>query len=560
MSWTLQLYGPDGQVLKKECTHLAPGGIVGGFRWRRTPHGDGLTLDFPAHIPTLGLGSRDLVRLFVNGAAVFYGPAVENPTPRDPSFGDVNVVGASELLARRVIGPQVYRNLDVGAIARDLVQRHRHPALTYSAAHIPDTGKVLSEFSMPWRTLRQALESLGKAVAGDRGVPFGALPGGEVFFGGQVAPSLPVAFSSVADFKPLRVSGDEVATRSYLIALSRASGSAPSQTTIYPARYEAASSAGSPAQSGLPYRPGTYTLRADDPSHAQIGAEVANLVPDGADVFTNPGAYRGIAVSNQDFVNPDAATDGDGTSYASNSAAASGGYLILRVPQGSAAPPVVGFRLRYSRTEASNVQGSDHWAYLTYAYPDPAGPRDGVLYSAYAAFRVPLPVTDGKVREVAAVLPLPQEFVEEAGIGAYTASTPTPYAATLAVSWTGGGGASGTPADSFRVYDVDPIGLDLAKVDALARKALNPPAQEPAQFTLPFLLGPTPSVTLLGAPGGDLTGDVAELEGQHDEQGLTRTTVKLEQPGASETARIIRLVARERAQDAQTQLRGYLER
>ncbi|WP_344870045.1 hypothetical protein, partial [Deinococcus aetherius] len=560
MSWKLELFGPNGQTLKKTLTETSPGGVGGGFHWRRTGQGGCILLDFPGHAPALGLRNRDLLRLWVNGARQFYGVVQENPNPRDPNFGDVTVEGAGELLGRRIIGAEVYRNLDVGAIARRLVERYRHPALTYNPDLIPDTGKVLETWSLPFRTLRQALKSLGETVAGEKGVPFDVLPDGAVFFGGSLTSATPFAYADVKDFLPLRVTGDEVATRSYLIALSRASGAAPTRTWIFPVDRSGAREGppGSQTSAGLPYAPGTYTLRADDPDYAELEAEVAHLAPDGADVFTSPGAYPGATVVSGGLRSPDAARDGDLSTCADNTPGTASSYLQYDVARGVDAHPVVGFRLTYSLDLTGAPEGAEADVSLYTIYDNPAGETlnangNRVLLNGTAFFSYALANTGGQPRDVVAVTPLPQEVMQEVMPGAFTASTPTPCRAVLNVGCRTN--STAMPDGSFRVYRFEPIGLDRAKVDALARKSLNPPAQVPAQFDLPYLLAPTPVAALTGVPGGDLLGDVAELEYRHDKAGLTTSTVKLEQPGASETARLLRIIARARAQDAQTELR-----
>jgi hypothetical protein len=571
MSWQLDLLEPDGVTPKATRTNQNPTGVLGGFGWKSSRYGNCITCDFEGHMPSLGLRNRDLVRLTINGTSVFYGPAVELPQPRDPKRGVVNLVGAADLLERRVIGPQVYNNMDVALIARDLISRHRHPALTYDPAAIPLTGKVLSEFTMPWRTLRQALESLGKTIGGDQGVPFGVWPSGVVFFGAPANPPLVLPYSAVSkSLKYLRVSGDDVVTQSYLIALSQAAGTAPSSTRNYPVGYKVESSGVALTVSeintsyGVPYKPATYTVLAEDADWASVGAQATHLIPDGADVITTPGVNLPVPQYVGGLLNSANALDGNVTTYAENDPAEANSYIQFRQEMGVNEDPIIGFRLVYSLTLGNGLYQNE--VTLQYSYPNPAGqtpsPRGGgamMLLYGTATFDFRLASTQGELRELIAVRPMPDEFLTDTLNGPFTATTPTP----LIVSLNAGVNSIGTehlPAGAFKIYSFEPIRLDRAKVDTLARKYLVPPAQEPTEFILPYLLGPTPSVTLTGLPGGNLTGDVAEIEGKHDSKGLTQSIVKLEQPGASEASRIIRLVARGRAGDAQTELRGYLER
>lgn len=517
-------------------------------------------------MPTLGARNRDLVRLWVDGVAQFYGPITESPHPRDPGFGDLNVVGAAELLGRRVIGPEVYLNQDIALIVRDLVQRYRHPALGYSEAYVPLTGKVLSRFSAPWRTLQQALDTLGKCIDGDAGVPFGVLPDGTFFFGFQIAPDTPIPYSSVQGLQWLRVSGDEVVTRSYLIALNKQSGAAWRNSFIYPVGYNfGAENTVTASGGGLPYKPGTYVLMADDPDWPELGAQTASLVPDGADVLTTPGAYAdapGVTLIVRNYGTPEAARDPNPETYAENTAGTSLAYQYEHVA-GVDAHPFVGFRLLYSLDESRLPAGAyTREITLLYTYQAPGTGRDGqpALVTGRATFNFDLPGTGANRRELVVLVPLPAEIAEVVLRAPLTATSRTTYRATMNLDLTNiNDPPIPIPAGTLRLYRWEPIGLDRVKADTLARKLLLPPAQEPTEITLPYLLGPVPGIVLTGAPGGDLAGDVAELSYRHDAQGLRTTTVKLEQPGVSKTSRVIRLAAKGRAHDAQTQLRGFLE-
>jgi len=112
--------------------------------------------------------------------------------------------------------------------------------------------------------------------------------------------------------------------------------------------------------------------------------------------------------------------------------------------------------------------------------------------------------------------------------------------------------SSTTAKGKLRIYELAPIYLSAVKVQAYAHSLLRLPARLPAELRVPRLLIPAPAVTVTGVPGGDLTADVAEYAYEHSSSNLTTTTVKLEQNGASETARILRLVAQDRATDTGT--------
>lgn len=572
MSWILEIQRGGGGPVSVTSTPQDPRGVLGGFKWRTAGSGDCITCEFDAFVDQLGLRNRDLITVSLGIQPLFFGPVVELPHPRDPRRGKVNAVGARELLGRRVIGRDKYTNYDVGAIARDLAMNYRHPALRFDPALIPDTGRVLSEFTMPWRTLEQALDTLSKSVGGDRPLPFGVQADGRIFFGNFSDATLELSVAELSDLQWLRVSGDEVVTSSYLIALNKLSGTEPLRIGNYPIGYVEDSdfiitrpTATGISRYGAKYDPATYVMRADDPNWSGLQTEAANLVPDGADVLNAPGVGIPSPSYLIGLVNPAALSDGDPATFAQNDPAAADHIAQYNLPIGASSDPVIGFRLVYSLSLAGYAGEWKGEATLEYSYPNPAGEtpdRDGdpqLLYGTLI-FDYRIPDTKGAMQEIIAICPMSEQMMAATLNGPLIVSTPTPYAVALNAGVNVANPSVKLPASAYKVYSFEPIFLDRPKVDTLARKFLRPPAQEPTELTLRGLRSPMFSVTLTDAPGGAVTGTVAEIEGSMDPKEGVKTVIKLEQPGASVQARMLRLVAVSRAQDAQTQLRGFLER
>lgn len=567
MPWDLYIQRGGGGPTIETRTELDPHGVLGGFTWRTAKSGDCVSCEFDALVPQLGLRNRDLISLWVNATPVFFGPVVELPHPRDPRRGAVSAVGARELLSRRVIRNDVFVNQDVGTIARTLVLRYAHPALIYDPDLIPNTGRVLSEFRMPWRTLEQALDTLSKSVGDAQPLPFGVRADGRVFFGRFSAETVDLSMADLTDLQWLRVSGDEVVTRSYMVALSRLSGTPPGTIQHYPLGYQEVEGQAPPddlgvKQFGAAYTPATYVLQTDDLDWNDLDLEAANLVPDGADVIAAPG---GVLPERADGL-VDAANfrDGDPATFAANDGAASNHDVLYNLPEGVSANPVIGCRLVYSLDKGALAGRIGDSVSLYYSYPNPAGPTPipgggSFVELATLNFRFPIADTRGERREIVAVCPISEEMLRGVMNGPFTTGTHRPYQAFVQAT-VGVGAESPLPAGSYKIYSFEPLFLDLQKVDTLARKFLHPPAQAPTELTVPGLLPPMFSVTVQDAPGGPVVGDVAEIEGQLLPDGGMKTVIKLEQPDASVEARMLRLVARDRAQDAQTQLRGFLER
>lgn len=563
MTWTLDILNPDGSP-RATRSNAAPGGVWDGFVWKWSRYGDCLTLNFDAVMPDLGVRNRDILALAIDGVPVFKGPVVEAPHPRDPRRGTVNAVGCSALLYRRVIGQDTYQNVDVAVIVRDLIQKYRHPAITFNAARIPDTGKILTSFRMPWRPLGKALELLAKTVAGENGVPFGVLPSGEFFFGADQTPSVPIPYSAVSGLKYLRVSGDEVITSNYMVFLTRPAGTPYSRVEQY-RKITTRDSGGAVTdvreEPQYTYVPATYIYRADDPDAALYGLETATLVPGGADIFS-PVPNASLTANGTNLTNPGNVLDGDTATFAAHADGAYFSEFVLQQAAGLAAPQITGFRARYRLQGGTGIPGLRVTMWITYDFqvvePQPGG--GSVTREYRTRFYWDLPDTSEGPIEVVGVMPLPADDLGIVHPGSFTPTDPTFLKTEIYVTVRQSESVNTPiPADTFRLYDIQPLGLDFEKLDTIARKALSPPVQEPTEFTLPYLLGVTPTITLTGLPGGDQTGDVVELEGRHDGKALRSTTVKLEQPGASESARIIRLVAKERAVDAQDDLRAFLE-
>ncbi|MCD0165967.1 hypothetical protein [Deinococcus sp. 12RED42] len=550
-------------TVKATRTQDQPTGIVGGFTWNSTRLLDGITAELRARAPDLGVRNRDLIRLSIGGQPIFYGPVVECPHPRDPNFGDVKLVGASDLLSRRIIGNEIYENVDVAVIVRALVQKYRHPAVAYDETLIPLTGRTLTKFSMPFRKLGQALDTLGKTLDTQRGVPFGVLPDGRFFFATPEPPTLTLGVNDVQNLALLTVSGDDAITEMTLIALSRASGTAPNVVSVYPAGYGAGTitpggivTRGGFTARGVPYQPATYTLKTVAAGFETYGLQDAAIVPDGSDVLTRTLPLNDVL--NDGFTDIANAMDGSGTTYAQNDGVSRSPYLQFRVPAGANADPVVGMRALYS-LDMNGLNASSFPGEITlqYSFPDPTG---ATAYFATAAFDFHLTDTGGAPREVTSLRPLPEEFLASLRSAPWAVDTPAPYTATVNFSFETLSGQSTVPAGRLKLYALEFIGLDRVKVDTIAQSSLRPPAQEPTEFKVTALPSALSSVTLTGHPGGNLVGDVAEIAGEHTAAGLTRLTIKLQQPGASEVSRLVRLITQEAAASAQTDLRGYIER
>ncbi|MGY2892746.1 hypothetical protein [Deinococcus sp. UYEF24] len=549
MAWTLTTRDAGGTV-KKTLTQAAPGGLVGGFAWRNQPSGDCITLDLQGFGNQTGIEDRDLVQLDVNGTLVSFGVAQEVVNPRDPSQGAYNIVGARELLGKTVMDSKRYLNLDVALIVQDIASRLLPGCILYNAALVPLTGKVLSDWYAPGLSLDKAFENLGKSVS-DAGVPTGVKASREFFFGGPDAPDISVAYGLTTDLKLLRINGADTVSKAYLLAVSGPSGATPGSV------YRDSSTATSP-----PYAFAPIAYTATDPSYAKTLTSATFLAPAGSDLLEQ--GIRGLSVANiqsNEFVDVAKLVDGDLTTFAyaqpDSGPVFDGVARAIYTFDGTQDDAVIGFRLLYSLTMGNSpqAQGADtalNRVGLTYTHDF------AVRDSAFLSW--PVAATGGQMREIIAVYPPPLQYGPPfgltlgSGVGYKVKLELDLFLSSLAAD------VSGAGAGSFKVYEFVPIRVNGVNASQLAASFLVPPASIPAEVRLPGLYTAGKGLTITGTPGGDLTGDLAEIAGEHSETALSTTIFKLAQPGTSETARLVRLIAQKQASGQSTDLRSYLGR
>jgi len=493
LSWELRVWTPNKATLKATYTDASPGGIAEGFRWSVRGDGNCEQMRFQAAPSKVDIAARDVVQLLVDGQPAFYGYIETSWPANDGRVRGYVAVGADRLLQQRLMDSTTYAEQDVGAIVRDIASRLLHPAITYDPARVPDTGRKIVMGPSILVPLAQVLSDLARSVPG---ITWGVDATGAFWFAPESS-SISVGYAEHG-LNWLPVEGEEVVTQ---VALLMALPPAPGNAEVW----ESFSGAGyGYEQRDLPNR--YYVHYYEDPSNATYGAEKAYVYRDAI----VPWAERGSNVSGT-VSNPTNASDGNAATYASGP-----GDLTATPGPGTQryAPRAT---IIYESTEAGGTATLRH-----------SCTNAGAITGDW--LRIDLPNTGGKPRLIELVLPVlgPSGFCETAG------------------TWLDMGGI---PA-SGKVYEVEFYEYDTVRLDNYARSLIRLPSQTPAEVEWPGYHPPARYLTVTGAPGGDLTGEVETWEYEWTPRRM-RSVARMGSRGADPAARAIRILADRRRKEAE---------
>lgn len=516
-------------------------GIVGGFAWSRRNDGDCLAFEVEARGDLLGIPPRGVVDFRVNGVRHFYGVAVEIPNPLSGKFGRLRAVGASELLGRTLTDDRQYDGWDVGAIARDLVTRLRHPLIL--GVSIPDIGATLKTFYMPYQPLSTVLETLAKtcpAVAGV-GVSFGVDAEGVCFFGYPAAPAaLPDALPA-----PEPVVVGDVVSRAVVILGLAPTGGAPLEP------WESVAENTPPPSPRIPL---TFTVSAER-EHATYGAERAFLAPKGVKaVKTRPGGVNWRFALGTDE-NTAALSDGNPETFLSSTGEAPAPGITPYFVRGDVTDglPVVGFRFVYSlrppiKTGYPNANVPPHQVQVTLhqrgpAFNETASPFDAAHFwpKRDGAWLFGETENDGAEKREAFVIWPPERWL----IG------PDGYPASVLylnfneqIDYQPNGAPPVVHPGTLKVYALEPVLVNLDELGPLAEANLLLPGSAPRTVKINGLVPPT------------LAGSAFDYV--HNEEVLSQTTVSIGQRGGAGLAQAVKTVADAAAEPTRQELIGQV--
>ena len=452
MSWTLHVWSPDKSTLRASYTDTAPGGIVDGFEWSVRGDGSPTAMQFKARPSLVDIRPRDIVQLVINGASAFYGVIIVSHPNNNDEIATYTATGARELIEKTSLSNGSYPAGDVSATVRSLVSGYLHPALTYDAAAIPDSGTQAEPLTtLPDQMLGDVLESYADGL----GWTWGVDADGVVFFRPRSG-SIDVPYSE-SDIAWLPALSDDVVTRGVVVVV---------QTEYGPMFY-----AHEDPQHAL-Y--GTSEILRADPSIADRQQYASLVAVDGAvdwEVYNDSSNAWVAGATDLGYL-----TDGDKQTRA---------HVYGQYTGDVCQPALTTFGLTLGLASTSYLLGIELDAEAL------NGKGLSVGYRAYISdeYKISLP-------------------------SRYSGFVPLNAAGATSVLVGARGNCSNIGAWDVAIYEAVPyVAGDL--LQETARSLIHLPTVRPAEIRLPGYVQPQPTLTVTGAPGGDVSGDVAEVRYKH---------------------------------------------
>lgn len=524
MGWTLRVYTPTGGPhvsgsLIAEYTESSPGGVVGGFRWSRAPHGDCLQMEFAAVPKLVDIPARAIVHFLVDGQSAFYGFVARGGALSSSRAEQYVVLGAARLLSQRYAYYSVSASTDTGAIVRNILSQYAHPAIRYDPSQVPNTGYTLSRFTAPWVDIATILRDLSGAAGG---VTWGVDADGYVYF--RPVNTLQAVRYEEANLQYLPVLAEEACDRVRIIIPIQPSG------VLRKVQYPMGGTSYAdpdPDQYALVYTvdlsAGTRQVDQAPSVSSSVGAVMSPIGAErsfvlGATPPLRRMAFGGwLAGTPMGFSNASNAIDGDESTYAVSTNPFGGGDLYLYVS---------GFPHGFGDTQPYEVRAM--WQILT----------------GY----------ETKVTPVFTARSDPHELIVSGARSRFKAGGGA-YYVRLQFST---GGTVYNVNDLVRVYDISVYGVDATAIDRLALALAKAPYQEPTEVSVPGHLSPATTLTITGTPSGDVSGPVAEWEYEYSvERGLW-TTARIGSQATDPQAAAIRILASTITEDRSTRLRASM--
>ncbi len=494
MGWTLRIYTPTGGPhvsgsLIAEYTENSPGGIVGGFRWSRAPHGDCLQMEFAAVPKLVGIPPRAIVHFLVNGQSAFYGFVARAWPAYDGAARGYLVVGASQLLRHRVVRAAYTTLMGTGVIVRNLISQFAHPAIRYDPAHVSDTGYALSSLKVQWVDLHQVLTDLASATPG---VSWGVDADGHIYFR---------AVSTVTSVRyedgirePLPIEALEVWDEVILIA---------------------------PRELGI----GEFTYN----TGAGYGSQRVFLV--GPELITDYAIYS----TDEVYIAPSPlCTTNRGVNWFSCTKEQARAYMDDHNPDTGIRPTWSIVRQYSTPTRAPAVYLDavvlNGCGLIAAAYLASGGSEILSLGNSYRGWvSWPTRVRDGAVTRV-----------------------------IIQPNYCYGTGAS--PSNDYALYEVGFSYWDAFAATRVAQALARAPYLSPSQVEVDGYVPPATTLVLLGAPGGDVRGPVAEVEYEYSVERGLRSLIRIGTTGgrADPAGHAIRIAASLLDQGVEQRLRRYI--
>ncbi len=524
MSWELRVWTPNKATLKATYTSASPGGIVEGFRWSVRGDGSCEQMRFSAKPSAVDIQARDIVQLLVDGQPAFYGYIETSWPAQDGRAREYAAVGAAELMRVRYTDARSWdanTYTDVADIVRDALSRWLHPGI--AGTDVRDTGGTVDASTPGPIPLHNLLTDLAKAVKTSWGVD----ATGTLFFnrpGGSAA-----AGYAQKGLRWLPVEGEEVVTQVIAWGGFRDTGAV---VTV-----ETPSSKGTIETSQG--KTGLYLVAYTAPEHSTYGAAKAFS-------FAVESAEYGVDGSVAAKVHRDLggiSVVGAGVAYCGRASGSESNLVdgdsqtSLRLKIGDTGSIGTGWVEAVIRFQLPEGFWPTAWE-LDFAFS--VNPATDAALSAFVrgqadkggGLYVPRDVSINAQSGTIKVYGGPLSSIE----GIYVRVDPATY-------------TCGSPV-YLDLKELRLWGLWMPAYKEAAKSLIRLPSQSPAEVTWDGYQPPARYLTVTGAPGGDLTGEVEVWEYELTPRRLV-SRARLGSRGADEAARAIRILADRRRQEAE---------
>lgn len=319
-----------------------------------------------------------------------------------------------------------------------------------------------------------------------------------------------IQYDDLVNIERLPVDAQDVVTKVRLVIAGNRAGEEPDRVVIF-------------GQDGeYDHHPVPAVYEYESPEHATYGATRSMSLPEATNPFLSPNDPLVPEPSVIGFNNPgspSAVRDGDPTTYASITGDTNsfGERVIVYSMFGAPYPSIVGFRL-VAEVQANTARGDE---VMPPIFVEMRQSRDRLVdgvptlgFNSTAIAIYAVPNSDDPASMYA--LWLAQTHNEhldgvDMSDGVILQLVVTPYAEPTRV----------------RVHEFYPLILNETLLESIAKRQIRLPAPMPRRVTVAGYVPPDRTHTIVGWPGGDYTGVVAQVQYE-----LGRTVIDFEQAGA----------------------------
>ena len=479
LPWELRVWNPNKTVLKAVYTNTAPGGVVGPFDWERRPDGDCVQMTFTVRPDMTNIGSRDVVQLNVDGVNAFYG-VITAPYDSSGTTGFQYVAEGGREFFTGIIPPRRdYSQIsDISTILTRSFTSSSNPAgywndfpasVAYDAAQVQVSLGGIDRWSFPKSlSLDQILDKLASLAAVSTKVTWGVDANG-VFFFREATGTAIIGFSKEM-LAAIAIDAKNVVSKASIIVSAR-----DLYYTSSPFQVETTQNSVYVGDQSSTALPDALVYEYADSNHGTYNQEKVFQIG-----YVEPFSRLFLfdTTTGNNMVNFSNALDGNPTTYSNNNSSTPPDITLERATSPLA---TLGFEVEYSGTYTSTLQ-----LQAVFYLDDGFGG-----YTPANTIRINLPPTGAHtVRNVT------KQIVRYVGTG-------TPKAARLNIT-----GLGTWSSDQFRLYSAARLEWSNA-INNAAKAQIMLPSTVAQQINLTGIQPPSKTLTLQGAPNGDVIGPTA---------------------------------------------------